>query len=225
MCFFLNIETSSSVCSVSISKNEQLICYKETQTGFVHAEKLHFYIKDVLDETKINLRELSAISVSKGPGSYTGLRIGVSAAKGLSFATKIPLISINTLKCMAQQALILKNEIAFYAPLIDARRMEVYTSIYDSKLNMIIPAEALIVDANSIKKYEVYSKIFFFGEGMLKCKQLLSKLSNADFIEGITPSSKFMCQLVYEKFIAQDFEDVTAFEPLYLKDFFMHPKN
>ncbi len=218
MALILNIETATTVCSVSISKNENLIALKEIDKGFTHAENLHVFIDELLKQNNINVKQLNAVSVSKGPGSYTGLRIGVSAAKGLCYALNIPLISINTLQVMTN-SIKNKNENTFFCPMLDARRMEVYTAVFDEDLNEIYNTEALIVDENTVIKYKQFSNIYFFGDGMLKCKQQLSILPNANFIEEIKPSSKSMISLSYSKFVNKQFEDLVNFEPFYLKDF------
>lgn len=224
MCYILNIETATTVCSVSISKNSELIFCKELDSGFTHAENLHLFIREALSESKLKIEQLNAISVSKGPGSYTGLRIGVSTAKGFAYALNIPLISVDTLQILAKQALLLKSEDAVYCPMIDARRMEVYTSVYNLNLKMQLPIEAMIVDEVSIKKFESFNRIYFFGDGMAKCKEVLSALKNAYFIEDLKPSAKYMPELSYQKFIAKAFEDVAYFEPFYLKDFMFTTK-
>jgi len=218
LALILNIETATTVCSVSISKNENLIALKEIDKGFTHAENLHVFIDELLKQNNINVKQLNAVSVSKGPGSYTGLRIGVSAAKGLCYALNIPLISINTLQVMTN-SIKNKNENTFFCPMLDARRMEVYTAVFDEDLNEIYNTEALIVDENTVIKYKQFSNIYFFGDGMLKCKQQLSILPNANFIEEIKPSSKSMISLSYSKFVNKQFEDLVNFEPFYLKDF------
>ncbi len=223
MAFILNIETSTTVCSVSISENDTLLASKEIDNGYSHAENLHVFIKELLTETNLNPNDLNAVAVSKGPGSYTGLRIGVSSAKGLCYALNIPLISINTLQILAN-CIKNKNEKYFYCPMLDARRMEVYTAVYDFNLNEDLPTEALIVDEQSIEKYKKYSSIYFFGDGMPKCKELLSALPNANFIEEVKPSAKNMVNLSYQKIINKQFEDVVYFEPFYLKDFMITSK-
>lgn len=223
MAFILNIETSTTVCSVSISENDTLLASKEIDNGYSHAENLHVFIKELLTETNLNPNDLNAVAVSKGPGSYTGLRIGVSSAKGLCYALNIPLISINTLQILAN-CIENKNEKYFYCPMLDARRMEVYTAVYDFNLNEDLPTEALIVDEQSIEKYKKYPSIYFFGDGMPKCKELLSALPNANFIEEVKPSAKNMVNLSYQKIINKQFEDVVYFEPFYLKDFMITSK-
>lgn len=224
MCYILNIETATTVCSVSVSKNNELLSCIELDNGFTHAENLHLFIESVLKEANITASQLNAIAVSKGPGSYTGLRIGVSAAKGLAYALNIPLISIDTLQIMAASALTIKNEPALYCPMIDARRMEVYSSVYDHELKQQQLVEALIIDELSVAKFNVDKPVYFFGDGMPKCKALLITLSNAGFIENITPSARYMPALAFKKFTAQAFEDVAYFEPFYLKDFLILKK-
>ncbi|PBQ33080.1 tRNA (adenosine(37)-N6)-threonylcarbamoyltransferase complex dimerization subunit type 1 TsaB [Sphingobacteriaceae bacterium] len=224
MIYLLNIETATTVCSVSISNNGELIFSRELNEGFTHAENLHLFIEQGLKESGIKAKDLSAIAVSKGPGSYTGLRIGVSTAKGLAYALNIPLISIDTLQLMAFAAFEQVQEEAFYCPMIDARRMEIYTAVYDWKLNSQSAVEALIVDENSSTKFNAYSKIYYLGDGMPKCKSLLETRSNAAFIENIYPSAKNMVKLTFNKFQAKTFENLAYFEPFYLKDFMILKK-
>lgn len=240
MTYILNIETATTVCSVSLAKNGKEIFCKEIDNGFTHAENLHVFIHDSLKQTNIKANELSAVAVSKGPGSYTGLRIGVSAAKGLAYALNIPLISLDTLQIMANQALNTEAQrhkdtektsqnlraavSKYYCPMIDARRMEVYHAVYNHELKQQTETEALIVDENSGQKFSDYSEIYFFGDGMSKCKELLSTLKNANFIDNIKPSTKFMCDLSFKKFNEKTFEDVAYFEPFYLKDFLIKKK-
>lgn len=224
MALILNIETSTTVCSVSLSNKGELLSFKEINNGYTHAENLHVFIEDVLKEASFKLNQLNAISISKGPGSYTGLRIGVSAAKGLAFSLNIPLIAIDTLEIMTNRAISNKYGTAFYCPLIDARRMEVYTAIYDNNLVQIKNTEALIVDEDSIKQFSEYNKIYFFGDGMEKCRSVLSSLKNSEFIPDVLPSAKAMCDLSYKKYLKNTFEDVAYFEPFYLKDFLILTK-
>lgn len=203
---------------MSLSKHGNLISFREINNGYTHAENLHVFIEQVIKEVSITLKDLDAIAISKGPGSYTGLRIGVSAAKGLAYSLNIPLIALDTLEIMTNIALKKENE-AVYCPMIDARRMEVYTAVYDKELKQLKATEALIVDENSIAQFFAYDKIYFFGDGMEKCKTVLSSVKNAEFIENILPSAKAMCDLAYKKFTVKSFEDVAYFEPFYLKDF------
>ena len=224
MDYILNIETATTVCSVSLSMDGNILGYKEIDNGFTHSENLHLFINELLIDLNISIKQLSAIAISKGPGSYTGLRIGVSAAKGLAYALNIPLISVDTLKIMAYQVSQLRTEFDFFCPMIDARRMEVYTCVYDAQLNSKIHTQALIIDSLSIKTFDSFSSICFFGDGMLKCKEAISLLQNTVCIDNIKPSSQYMCALSYEKFLKQDFEDIAYFEPFYLKDFLITSK-
>ncbi len=208
---------------MSLSKNGELVSFKEINNGYTHAENLHVFINEVIKEASISLKELNAIAISKGPGSYTGLRIGVSAAKGLAYSLNIPLIALDTLEIMANSALI-KDSNAVYCPMIDARRMEVYTAVYDKDLKQLKETEALIIDENSVSQFSSYNKIYFFGDGMQKCKPILSAIKNAEFIENILPSAKAMCDLAFKKYAAKSFEDVAYFEPFYLKDFLILTK-
>lgn len=223
MALILNIETATTNCSVSLSENGKAIITKEINEGFTHAENLHSFISDILNNTKITPQQLNAIAVSKGPGSYTGLRIGVSAAKGLCYALSIPLIGINTLQIMSAVAS-QKNTTALLCPMLDARRMEVYTAIYDQQLNEVRPTEALIVDENSIQQFANETPICFFGDGMPKCKNLLSDFKQHIFIDDVIPSAEAMSNLSDKLFKEQKFEDVAYFEPFYLKDFMIIKK-
>ena len=221
MTYILNIETSTKNCSVSISKNEQVIALKELNNGnYSHAEVLHSFINDVIDEASITLSDLNAVAVSKGPGSYTGLRIGVSAAKGLSFALNIPLISINTLKSLACSLTIESGKII---SMLDARRMEVYSAVFDSSFTQVRDIKAEIIDENSFSEYLEKDSIYFIGDGAAKCKEVITH-SNAVFIEEKHPSAKEMAALAYDKYKKNDIEDVAYFEPFYLKDFIVIPQ-
>lgn len=223
MAFILQLETATTVCSVSLAENGVELFSRELDQGFTHAENLHGFITEVLNQAGLQAKQLSAIAVSKGPGSYTGLRIGVSTAKGLAYALGIPLISLDTLEIMSFRARRSDND-TFYCPMIDARRMEVYTSVYNNKLQQQQPIEAMIVDELSIQVFHKYNKVLFFGDGMPKCRELLSQLPGAQFLDKCFPSAKDMCSGSYEKFQSKDFEDVAYFEPFYLKDFLITTK-
>ncbi|WP_309607583.1 tRNA (adenosine(37)-N6)-threonylcarbamoyltransferase complex dimerization subunit type 1 TsaB [Flavobacterium sp.] len=215
MAYILNIETSTKNCSVSIALNGENIAVKEiSEAGFSHAEKLHIFFEDILKENNIAFKNLSAIAVSQGPGSYTGLRIGVSAAKGLSYSLDIPLIAVDTLKSLASQV---KFNDGIIIPMIDARRMEVYSAIFNHKLEKIRAVEAQIIDENSFSAIE--GKIYVVGDCQPKLKTVLTK-SNFIFLDEIIyPSAKEMSTLGYQKYQNNDFVDVAYFEPYYLKDF------
>ncbi len=214
--FILNIETATKNCSVSISKEGKTIALKELNDGnYSHAEKLHEFIGQVILEAEISLSDLKAVAVSKGPGSYTGLRIGVSAAKGLCFALDIPLISVNTLQSLALSVSIEKG---YKVPLLDARRMEVYSQVFSKKNEIIRAVHAEIIDANAFSEFLNAEKVYFFGDGAEKCKEIIIH-NNAIFIDGKFPSAKEMSTLSFEKFKKTEFEDVAYFEPFYLKEF------
>jgi tRNA threonylcarbamoyladenosine biosynthesis protein TsaB len=198
-----------------LSKNgATIICKEIAEIGFSHAEKLHVFIEEIIKESGINFSDLNAIAVSKGPGSYTGLRIGVSAAKGLCYALDIPLISIDTLKVLASQVAV---ENGLIIPMIDARRMEVYSAIFDSKLNLIRGVEAQILDENSFSEFD--QPIYIIGDSSEKAKTILTN-KNIVYLDKIQfPSANQMSRFSFDKFQKNDFEDVAYFEPFYLKDF------
>ncbi len=220
MANILHIESSSTVCSVALSQNTELIAIKEINNGFTHAENLHVFIEQLFIESGIKISELNAVSISVGPGSYTGLRIGFSAAKGLAYALQIPLIEISTLAAFAFQAIHPSLGDIFYCPLFDARRMEVYTAVYDNQLNEILKPKAIVLDIESIKELTTFGKVCYFGDGMPKTKELLQGSTNSIFIENLMPSSKSMITLAYHKFINNDFADIAYSEPKYIKEFF-----
>ena len=215
--YILNIETSTKACSVALHKNGELIvCREDVTTNFSHSEKLLKFISKLFSDAKLSLSDLDAIAVSMGPGSYTGLRIGVSTAKGLCYGLDIPLISISTLKAMSfGMALEIKADL--YCPMIDARRMEVYSAFFDINNTEVRKIQADIIDENSYKK-ELEKKVVFFGDGSEKIKEKI-KHENAMFVSNIHPSAKNMGLLSYQKFTKSLFEDLAYFEPFYLKDF------
>jgi tRNA threonylcarbamoyladenosine biosynthesis protein TsaB len=214
--YILNIETSTTNCSVSLShKGETLVLKEDYGNGYSHAEKLHVYVDEVLKEAKISTLQLDAIAVSKGPGSYTGLRIGVSAAKGLAFALNIPLISVSTLEALAHQV---KADSGLIIPMLDARRLEVYSAIFDTQFNSIRAIEAQVLNETSFQSYLSKNKVYFIGDGVAKTKALLDN-NNAVFIENKLPSADQMSALSFNKYKKSDTEDVAYFEPYYLKDF------
>ncbi|NOY46757.1 MAG: tRNA (adenosine(37)-N6)-threonylcarbamoyltransferase complex dimerization subunit type 1 TsaB [Chlorobi bacterium] len=223
MAIILNIETSTTNCSVSLSKEGEILVLKEDNNNkYSHAERLHSYIDEVLIEAKITLSNLDAISISKGPGSYTGLRIGVSAAKGLCFAIDKPLISVATLEALAHQ---IKIEEGVIVSMLDARRMEVYSAVFNTEFQQIRDTQAQILDEQSFKDYLEEGKVYFIGNGVEKTKTLINH-PNAVFIDNKLPSANEMSILSYKKFKANSFEDVAYFEPYYLKDFVaLQPKS
>jgi tRNA threonylcarbamoyladenosine biosynthesis protein TsaB len=216
MIYILCIETTTTNCSVSISKDGFTIALKELNSAnYSHSEKLHLFIEEVLKHAKISKKDLSAIAVSKGPGSYTGLRIGVSAAKGLCFALDLPLISIDTLYLLALQV---EHKDSFIIPMLDARRMEVYTSVFDNEYNQLEKTNALILNESSFLSYLEKCKVVFIGNANEKFKTLCNH-PNAIFIDDKLPSANQMGLLANRKYKISDFESVAYFEPYYLKDF------
>lgn len=234
MATILNIETSTEVCSVNVSENGKLLFEKESLEGLNHSELLTVFIEELFKENNLEMKSIDAVAVAKGPGSYTGLRIGVSVAKGLCYALDKPLISISTLDAMGIYAsqnpeefnIKVKNdETLLFCPMIDARRMEVYTSLYNLKGELLEPVSAKIIDKNSFSEQLEQSKIAFFGNGADKCKKALNN-SNALFSGPLKASARFMINLAEEKYNKQEFENVAYFEPFYLKNFIATvPKN
>ncbi|PXY39453.1 tRNA (adenosine(37)-N6)-threonylcarbamoyltransferase complex dimerization subunit type 1 TsaB [Flavobacterium cheongpyeongense] len=215
MSFILNIETATKNCSVSIAKDgKTIICKEIAEEGYSHAEKLHVFIEEVIAESGISVHDLVAVAVSQGPGSYTGLRIGISAAKGLCFTLNIPLIAIDTLQTLASQAKVSEGKII---PMLDARRMEVYSAIFGVDLEIERPILAELIDENSFKEFT--ETLYFVGDCAEKCRQVLTK-ENFVFLEDIKyPSAAAMSKISYDKYQISDTVDVAYFEPYYLKDF------
>jgi len=217
----LNIETTTKNCSVSIAEKGEILAIKELNNGnYSHAEVLHPFILDVLKEANLTSDKIDAVAVSKGPGSYTGLRIGVSAAKGLCFALDKPLISIDTLTSLSFSITI---EEGIIVPMLDARRLEVYASVFNEKHQKIREIKAEIINENSFCEYLERSKVYFLGDGSQKCKEIITH-KNAIFIDAKFPSAQEMAKLSYEKYKISDIENVAYFEPFYLKDFIVIPE-
>jgi len=217
MSMILCLETATTNCSVALSINGEFVAVKEDyDVKYSHAERLHKYIEKTLALAKTNKEQLTAIAVSKGPGSYTGLRIGVSAAKGLCYALDIPLISVPTLDSLSHQ--ITPEKGSAIIPMLDARRMEVYSAVYDETHTQIRETQAQILEPTSFEPYLEKGKVHFIGNGVAKFKEIC-KHPNAVFVEDALPSSKELCTLAHQKFEAADFEDVAYLEPYYLKDF------
>ncbi len=222
MATILNIETATTNCSVSIGVNGNLVSLVEENTpNYSHAEQLHVFIEKALKKAALTFQDVDAIAVSKGPGSYTGLRIGVSAAKGLSFSLDVPLISVPTLQSMANQLVLQENEVV--VPVLDARRMEVYSCVFNDKLEEIRETKAEVIEEHSFGGYLHKDKVYLVGSGAEKCKAIL-KDSKFVFKEDYIPSAKEMVLLSYKKFKAGELEDVAYFEPYYLKDFVLQTK-
>ena len=219
MNYILNIESSTTNCSISLALDGNLVALKESNDDkYSHSTKLHSFINEVLKKSNISVKELVAIAVSKGPGSYTGLRIGVAAAKGLCYSLDIPLISISTLHILSKQIQV--NEQGLILPVMDARRDEVYCAVYDSSYNLIKKAVPKIINQESFSELSYKSKLYFIGNGQEKCKRLIENNTNLIFSNNNTfPSAREMTQLSYQKFKDLNFNDVAYFEPDYLKDF------
>lgn len=215
MKLILSLETSTAVCSAALSLDGQLLECLEVSEGFSHAEKLTIFILDLLNHHQFLPKQLSAIAVSSGPGSYTGLRIGASVAKGLCYALDIPLIAVPTLEAMAFGAIQKFSGDYLYCPMIDARRMEVYCALYDRGLNILSPVEPKIVEADFFQN--VKGKILCFGDGAEKCKAVLDpeRFAFADLL----PSAVYVSAIANQKFTQSAFEDTSLFEPFYLKNF------
>lgn len=221
MAHILSIETSTTNCSVSLSyQGETLFLKEDYGKNYSHAERLHLFIEEVLLEAKIAKNELDAIAISKGPGSYTGLRIGVSTAKGLCYALDIPLIAVATLEHLAHQVSIKEGLII---PMLDARRMEVYTATYNHQFELIESTIAKVLDENSFQSLLEAHQVYFIGNGTSKLAEI-RKHQNAHFIHDKLPSAQQMSALAFKYFEEEQFEDVAYFEPYYLKDFILLKK-
>lgn len=219
MALILNIETSSIVCSVSLAKNGKILGLKETSEEKSHASLLTIYVDDLLKENNFKITDLDAVAVSEGPGSYTGLRIGVSTAKGICFGIEKPLIAVPTLYCLANSVLntIKVTANSLLCPMIDARRMEIYTAFYNSKAERVSEIKPLIIDENSFVEEIKNHEIIVFGTGAEKCKTVFK--NNVQFIDNVLPSATFMCEISEKYFNKNEFVDVAYFEPFYLKEF------
>lgn len=222
MALILNIETATSVCSVALSENGKLICFKENNEGQSHARLLTTLIRECIAEAGLSLNNLDAIAVSKGPGSFTGLRIGVSTAKGLCYSLDKPLVSVNTLLSMAAlfKGIHQPGSDMLLCPMIDARRMEVYTAIFDFKLDFLLETSAKIIDNDSFTDFLNASDIAFFGDGAAKTIKILEKQENARFFTGFQPSARGMVGFSEDSYNKNLLESVAYFEPFYLKDFY-----
>jgi tRNA threonylcarbamoyladenosine biosynthesis protein TsaB len=228
MALILCIETSTTLCSVALVKEGQVVITLCEEKANSHAVLLTMLTEKMMREANVAMEKLDAIAVSSGPGSYTGLRIGVSTAKGLCFGLGIPLISLTSLEIMAFGAsrhLSRETPGMLLCPMIDARRMEVYSALFTAKNEMISVIEAVIVDADSFRSRLNATQVTFFGNGADKCRDVIIH-PNAFFVEGINPLASDMAELSTKKYLAQQFEDVAYFEPFYLKDFLATvPKN
>lgn len=219
----LCLETATPVCSVALNESCCTIALRETEGQNAHSEKITNFIREVMEVAEIDYKQLDAVAVSKGPGSYTGLRIGVSTAKGICYAANLPLMAIDTLEAMAYGmkaklgSQITDNDLLI--PMIDARRMEVYAAIFDANLNKINDTAALVIDENSFEELLKEHRLWLFGDGAPKLKKVFENQPNISIIDGFKPSAVFMLPLADKALREHDFVDVAYFEPFYLKDF------
>ncbi|HEY9008638.1 tRNA (adenosine(37)-N6)-threonylcarbamoyltransferase complex dimerization subunit type 1 TsaB [Ohtaekwangia sp.] len=218
MALILSLETSTSVCSVALHDHGKLIAVAEIRKEQSHAAKLAVLVEQVVKLADASLSDVKAIAVAAGPGSYTGLRIGASTAKGLCYALDVPLLAVETLKVMAAQVQQFNKSDAILCPMIDARRMEVYCQLFDASLNTVNNIEAKIIDEQSFVETLTSNKIIFFGDGAAKCKTVI-RHSNALFLEDVVPFATQLGYLANNKFEKNEFEDLVSFEPFYLKEF------
>ncbi len=222
MALILHIETSDKLCSVALSEDEQVIASRESLAERAHASLLTVLIDEMLKSKKIHIKQLSAVSVSKGPGSYTGLRIGVSAAKGICYALNIPLLAVNTLYTMSHGLLRYYGdqvpENSLLCPMIDARRMEVYQALYDESLNELMQTNAAIITEESFLSDLENQNVLFFGSGSAKCISMIVH-RNAIFIDDFVCKATYLTGPAFQLFQKQEFADTAYFEPFYLKDF------
>jgi tRNA threonylcarbamoyladenosine biosynthesis protein TsaB len=226
MALILNIETSTEVCSVGLSRDGETVALKENKEGLNHSSLLSLFIDDILKENSLTARDLDAVAISMGPGSYTGLRIGVSTAKGVCYGAEIPLIAVSTLQAVAQPVHELANknglldspESAWFCPMTDARRMEVFCAFYDNNNTLKKDIAAEIIDNESFLDILNEREVVFFGNGADKCKEAITH-KNAKFIDDILPTAKNMAKIAEDHFAKKEFADVAYFEPFYLKDF------
>lgn len=213
----LYLETSSKNCSVAISDGEKMLCVcEEVSENYKQSESLHTFVEWALEGAEISLKDIDAVSLGKGPGSYTGLRIGAASAKGFCYGLKIPLVAVNSMESMIQPFLGQNYDLVI--SLVDARRMEVYTAVYDGNTGKeLIPTEAKVLDETSFQEFKD-KKVLFVGDGAAKAKDILD-LPNAEFKTDIYPSAQYLVKKTLEKIQNKDFEDIAYFEPFYLKEF------
>jgi tRNA threonylcarbamoyladenosine biosynthesis protein TsaB len=217
MAFILSIESSTTICSVAIHEKGTLVGLFELHQDNVHAQKLMLLVEGLMGRVGLKSDELQAIAVSSGPGSYTGLRIGVSIAKGLAFAHDIPLIGVDTLEAMARQVIPFVQEGDLVIPMMDARRMEVYMAVYDAYLRKLEPVEPRVIESNPFLKYLKEKRVFFLGDGVKKLREILYH-PNSVFLDKFN-SATSVGEIAYRKFEERVFEDIAYFEPNYLKEF------
>ena len=221
MACILHIETSTTVCSVAVSEDSHCIYHEEDHSGPNHAERLGSMVDEALSFTDSHAIPFDAVAVSCGPGSYTGLRIGVSMAKGICYGRSLKLIAVPTLELLCVPILLGHEEIeenALLCPMLDARRMEVYAQLFDRRLQTVRPIQADIVDQDTYAEWLKEHPVYFFGNGAAKCRETIQH-PQAHFIESIEPLAKYMLPLADKRYLEGKFEDVAYFEPFYLKDF------
>lgn len=221
MATILHIETSAEACSVAVSQDGANIFQIEELSGHTHAQKLGGFVDQALSFTDNHGIPFDAVAVSSGPGSYTGLRIGVSMAKGVCYAQNLKLLAVPTLKLLCVPVLLSKDDLpedALLCPMVDARRMEVYCTLYDRALKEKMPVQPMIISEDSFADVLSEHPVYFLGDGADKCKKVISH-PNAHFIDGIIPHAKNMCPLAEMAFLKEEFQDVAYFEPFYLKEF------
>ena len=224
MAIILNIETATDTCSVALAIDGKMVALREISGERNHAALLTTFIGNCCNEAGVTLHEIDAVAVSKGPGSFTGLRIGTSTAKGICYATGKPLLAVNSLQAMASNFVIAHGNLSegdLLVPLIDARRMEVYHAIFDRNMDFVSPTSAKIIDSQSFIEKSQNSRLILFGDGMNKCKPVLSEASYIQFVDGNYNSAAGMVTFSEKSYQLSAFEDVAYFEPFYLKDFFV----
>jgi tRNA threonylcarbamoyladenosine biosynthesis protein TsaB len=224
MALILHIETATRICSIALANSGSLLCLRESSATNAHSSQVTLFIDEVLQEAGMPFTAIDAVAISMGPGSYTGLRIGVATAKGLCYALDKPLIAVPTLHAMAYGMPLTPSPSPggrgeYICPMLDAKRMEVYCAIYDRDLNEIAPTAAVIVNEDSFAKYLHKGIVTFGGEGAEKCREVLEHHPNARFVSGFETTAKFMVPIAFERFTTGRFEDLAYFEPFYLKEF------
>ncbi len=222
MPLILSLETATTNCSVALASDGKVVASRSINSGYSHSEKINVFIQEVIAQAGVTLKDFQAVAVSSGPGSYTGLRIGISTAKGLCYALDIPLIAVNTLDAMAQGFNAGKDELI--VPMIDARRMEVYSAVYDSEKKRVSEIEAIVVDDQYYSNFRSEKKLVLAGDGADKCQALFQNESSIIIQTSFVPQAEFMAELAEQKFQNSDIENVALFEPFYLKEFVAGPK-
>ena len=218
MALILSIETSTTVCSAAVHRDGKPLSVLEVHQEYSHASKLGLLVQEAIKLADIQVREIDAVAVASGPGSYTGLRIGISLAKGFCYALNIPLISVPTLEILAARASKINTLDAFLCPMIDARRMEVYCAVFNNNLEVIDGVKAQVVDEHSFQEYLGIKPVIFFGSGAMKCSGIIAH-NQAKFLTDINPSATELGELAFPKFSRGQHEDLDHFAPAYLKEF------